>query len=183
VRGKGSCNMEKNKRNLLLEEIMTEYGDELVRLAYSYVKDVEIAKDITQNSFVKCYKKLDSFRGDSKIKTWLYRITINECKDYLKSWNHKKVQVVDYIQENTKSLLPSTETTVLKEAKNQEIKDIVLSLPKKYREVIYLYYFDSLNIEEVAEVTELGVNTVKTRLRRAKQRLKTILEEAEVYEG
>ncbi|RIW37270.1 sigma-70 family RNA polymerase sigma factor [Bacillus salacetis] len=174
--------MEKSKRNLLLEEIMTEYGDELVRLAYSYVKDVDIAKDITQNAFVKCYKKLDSFRGESKMKTWLYRITINECKDYLKSWNHKKVQVVDYIQENTKSLLPSAETTVLKDAKHQEIKNIVLSLPKKYREVIYLYYFDSLNIEEVAEVTELGVNTVKTRLRRAKQQLKIKLEEAEVYE-
>ncbi|MGF2616526.1 sigma-70 family RNA polymerase sigma factor [Rossellomorea vietnamensis] len=175
--------MEKSKRDSLLEQIMAEYGDELVRLAYSYVKDADIAKDITQNAFVKCYKKLDSFRGDSKMKTWLYRITINECKDHLKSWNHKKVQVMDYIQENTKSLLPSAETTVLKEAKNQEIKNIVLSLPKKYREVLYLYYYDSLNIEEVAEVTDLGVNTVKTRLRRAKERLRIKLEEAEVYEG
>lgn len=174
--------MDKSNRNLLLEEIMKEYGDELVRLAYSYVKDADIAKDITQNSFVKCYKKLDSFRGDSKIKTWLYRITINECKDHLKSWNHKKVQVLDYIQENTKSQLPSAETTVLKEAKNQQIKNIVLSLPKKYREVIHLYYFESLNIEEVAEVTDLAVNTVKTRLRRAKQRLKDKMEEADVYE-
>lgn len=174
--------MDKSNRNLLLEEIMKEYGDELVRLAYSYVKDADIAKDITQNSFVKCYKKLDSFRGDSKIKTWLYRITINECKDHLKSWNHKKVQVMDYIQENTKSQLPSAETTVLKETKNQQIKDIVLALPKKYREVIHLYYFESLNIEEVAEVTDLAVNTVKTRLRRAKQRLKIKMEEADVYE-
>ncbi|MGM0847422.1 MAG: sigma-70 family RNA polymerase sigma factor [Bacillota bacterium] len=174
--------MEKNQRDSLLEEIMKEYGDELVRLAYSYVKDVDIAKDITQNAFVKCYKKLDSFRGDSKMKTWLYRITINECKDHLKSWNHKKVQVMDYLQENTKSLFPSAESTVFKEAKSQEIKNIVLSLPKKYREVLHLYYYDSLNIEEVAEVTDLGVNTVKTRLRRAKQRLKIKLEEAELYE-
>ncbi|MGD6802790.1 sigma-70 family RNA polymerase sigma factor [Rossellomorea vietnamensis] len=173
--------MEKSKRDSLLEQIMKEYGDELVRLAYSYVKDVDIAKDITQNAFVKCYQKLDSFRGDSKMKTWLYRITINECKDHLKSWNHKKVRVMDYIQENTKSMLPSAESSVFKEAKNQEIKNIVLSLPKKYREVLYLYYYDSLNIEEVAEVTDLGVNTVKTRLRRAKQRLKIKLEEAELY--
>jgi RNA polymerase sigma factor (sigma-70 family) len=174
--------MEKRKRDLLLDEIMTEYGDELVRLAYSYVKDPDIARDITQNAFVKCYKKLDSFRGDAKMKTWLYRITINESKDYLKSWHHKKVQVFDYIQEGTQSLLPSVETTVVKEEKSKEIKDIIFSLPKKYREVIYLYYYDSLNIEEVAEVTQLQVNTVKTRLRRAKQRLKIKLEEAEVYE-
>lgn len=173
--------MEKSKRDSLLEQIMKEYGDELVRLAYSYVKDVDIAKDITQNAFVKCYQKLDSFRGDSKMKTWLYRITINECKDHLKSWNHKKVRVMDYIQENTKSALPSAESSVFNEAKNQEIKNIVLSLPNKYREVLYLYYYDSLNIEEVAEVTDLGVNTVKTRLRRAKQRLKIKLEEAELY--
>ena len=77
--------MDREEKAYVLEKIMIEYGNELVRLAFSYVKDAEIAKDIVQNTFVKCYKNLDSFRFDAQIKTWLYRITIKEYKDYLKS--------------------------------------------------------------------------------------------------
>lgn len=88
---------------------MIDYGNELVRLAFSYVKDAEIAKDMVQNSFIKCYKNMESFQFDAQIKTWLYRITINECKDYLKSWNYKMVQVKSFINETAKSILPSTE--------------------------------------------------------------------------
>lgn len=97
---------------------MIEYGNELVRLAFSYVKDTESAKDMVQNTFIKCYKNLDSFRFDAQIKTWLYRITINECKDYLKSWNYKMVQVKSFINETAKSILPSTERTVIDKYNN-----------------------------------------------------------------
>lgn len=158
---------------------MIEYGDELVRLAFSYVKDIGIAKDMVQNTFIKCYKNLDSFRFDAQIKTWLYRITINECKDYLKSWNYKKVQVRSILSETTRSILPSTEKAVIDKYTNEEIKDNIFSLPKMYREVIYLYYYDSLKTEEIADVLDIPVNTVKTRLRRAKQKLESMIKEAE----
>lgn len=160
---------------------MIEYGNELVRLAFSYVKDVETAKDLVQNTFIKCYKNIDSFRFDAQIKTWLYRITINECKDYLKSWNYKMVQVKSFINETAKSILPSTEKKVIDKYNNEEIKDTIYSLPKVYREVVYLYYYDSLSTEEIANVLDISVNTVKTRLRRAKQRLESMLKEAELH--
>ena len=160
---------------------MIEYGNELVRLAFSYVKDVETAKDLVQNTFIKCYKNIDSFRFDAQIKTWLYRITINECKDYLKSWNYKMVQVKSFINETAKSILPSTEKKVIDKYNNEEIKDTIYSLPKVYREVVYLYYYDSLSTEEIANVLDIPVNTVKTRLRRAKQRLESMLKEAELH--
>lgn len=159
---------------------MIEYGHELVRLAFTYVKDAGIAKDMVQNTFIKCYKNLGSFRFDAQIKTWLYRITINECKDYLKSWNYKKVQVRSFISETAKSVLPSTEKTVIDKYNNDEIKENILSLPKLYREVIYLYYYESLKTEEIAKVLDISVNTVKTRLRRAKQRLESKIKEAQV---
>ena len=162
--------MDREEKDYILEKIMIEYGNELVRLAFSYVKDVEIAKDMVQNTFIKCYKNLDSFRFDAQVKTWLYRITINECKDYLKSWNYRMVQVKSFINETTKSILPSTEKAVIDKYSNEEIKDTIFSLPKVYREVVYLYYYDSLSTEEIANVLDLPVNTVKTRLRRAKQR-------------
>lgn len=160
---------------------MIEYGNELVRLAFSYVKDTEIAKDMVQNTFINCYKNLDSFRYDAQVKTWLYRITINECKDYLKSWNYKMVQVRSFINETTRSMLPSTERTVIDKYNNQEMKESIFSLPKVYREVIYLYYYDSLTTVEIANVLDIPVNTVKTRLRRAKQRLESLIKEAEFY--
>ena len=159
---------------------MIDYGNELVRLAFSYVNDAEIAKDLVQNTFIKCYKKLESFRFDAQIKTWLYRITINECKDYLKSWHYKMVRVKSFINETTKSIIPSTEKTVIENYNKEEIKDMIFSLPKVYREVVYLYYYDSLTSEEIASVLGISVNTVKTRLRRAKQRLGSLIKEAEV---
>ncbi|MFJ5625300.1 sigma-70 family RNA polymerase sigma factor [Peribacillus loiseleuriae] len=174
--------MDKEEKDFLLEKVMIEYGNELVRLAFSYVKDTESAKDMVQNTFIKCYKNLDSFRFDAQIKTWLYRITINECKDYLKSWNYKMVQVKSFINETAKSILPSTERTVIDKYNNEEIKDTIFSLPKVYREVVYLYYYESLKTEEIAKVLDIPVNTVKTRLRRAKQRLEPMIKEAKLNE-
>lgn len=159
---------------------MIEYGDELVRLAFSYVKDAEIAKDMVQNTFIKCYKNLDSFRKDAQIKTWIYRITINECKDYLKSWNNKMVQVKSFINETVRSISPSVEKTVIDKYNSEEMKDAIFSIPKVYREVIFLYYYDSLNTEEIATVLDISVNTVKTRLRRARQKLQLMIKEEEL---
>jgi len=173
--------LDREEKNYILEKMMIEYGNELVRLAFSYVKDTEIAKDMVQNTFINCYKNLDSFRYDAQVKTWLYRITINECKDYLKSWNYKMVQVRSFINETTRSMLPSTERTVIDKYNNQEMKESIFSLPKVYREVIYLYYYDSLTTVEIANVLDIPVNTVKTRLRRAKQRLESLIKEAEFY--
>ena len=174
--------LDKEEKDFILEKLMVEYGDELVRLAFSYVKDAENAKDLVQNTFIKCYKNLDSFRFDAQIKTWLYRITINECKDYLKSWNHRMVQVKSFIHDTAISLLPSTEHAVIDKHHEQYIKNTIYSLPKVYREVVYLYYYESLKTTEISEVMDIPANTVKTRLRRAKQRLEPMIKEAELHE-
>ncbi|MER2107332.1 MAG: sigma-70 family RNA polymerase sigma factor [Solibacillus sp.] len=173
--------MNREEKNFLLEKLMIDHGNELVRLAFSYVKDAEVAKDMVQNTFIKCYKHLDTFRFDAQIKTWLYRITINECKDYLKSWHYKMVQVKSFIHETARSVMPSTEKAVMDKYNHAEIKQTIYSLPKMYREVVYLYYYESLNTEEIANVLDVSVNTVKTRLRRAKQRLELKIKEAELH--
>lgn len=173
--------MKIDRKEDILEDIMIEHGSDLVGLAFNYVKDKEIAKDMVQNTFIKCYENLDHFRFDSSIKTWLYRITINQCKDYLKSWHYRKVQTRDLFENTVKSFLPSPEDKVIRDAEQKEMQDLIFSLPKKYQEVIFLYYYKSLSIDEIAEVEELNINTVKTRLRRAKQRLKILIKEANVY--
>ena len=68
----------------LIDEIMNKYGQEVLQLVYSYVNNKEVAEDLTQDIFVKCYKSLHTYKGNSNLKTWLWRIAINHCKDYLK---------------------------------------------------------------------------------------------------
>ncbi|MFC0561692.1 sigma-70 family RNA polymerase sigma factor [Halalkalibacter alkalisediminis] len=173
--------MNKKEKDILLEKLMVEYGNELFRLTFTYVKDKELAKDLVQNTFIKCYENLETFRNDSKIKTWLYRIAINECKDHFRSWQYKKVQVNNLLGVYKGLSVPSFENKIIQKSNALNIKEVVFSLPKKYSEIINLYYFSSLKIEEIADVTGLQVNTVKTRLRRAKQKLKNKVGEVEIY--
>ena len=164
-------------REALIDEIMTKYGQEILQLVYSYVKNKEIAEDLTQDIFVKCYKSLSTYKGKSKLRTWLWRIAINHCKDYLKSWYNKNVLITEneYVYSGKQN--ESVEQTVIQQDDDQQLAAVVMSLPINYREVIYLFYFEELPIKEIAAVLQVKENTVKTRLRRAKELLKERLEE------
>ncbi|MYL51319.1 sigma-70 family RNA polymerase sigma factor [Halobacillus litoralis] len=155
-----------------LEEWIQEYGHDLKWLAYSYVKDYAIAEDITQETFIKAYQKYASFKKESTIKTWLYKITINLCKDHLKSSYMKRV-----VKKGTELFrsIPSTKETpeefVLQQDEDETLLAHVLKLEDKYREIIILYYFEEFDINELANVLNTSPNTIKTRLRRARQLL------------
>ncbi|MDZ5471438.1 sigma-70 family RNA polymerase sigma factor [Bacillus sp. 31A1R] len=160
-----------------LEAIMIEYGTELSLLAYTYVKNVETSKDIVQNVFIKCYKHLHSFQGHSTVKTWLYRITINECKDFLRSAFFRKVIPIGLIKDEQKQATNTPETALIYKSNQQEMLNTILLLPPKYREVILLFYIQELSHQEIIETLGINSNTLKTRLSRAKARLHTIMEE------
>lgn len=160
-----------------IDEIMTRYGQEILQLAYSYVKNKQIAEDLTQEIFVKCYKSLHTYSGKSKFRTWLWKIASNHCKDYLKSWYNQNVFTTDYqpIYDSIQS--ESVEQTVIQDEEDGQLASAVMELPVNYREVIYLFYFEEMSIKEIAVVTEAKENTIKTRLKRAKELLKERLEE------
>lgn len=173
--------MESSKKEAILEEVMIEHGDDLVRLAFNYVKDKETAKDMVQNTFIKCYEHLDTFRNDASLKTWLYRITINQCKDYLRSWHYRMVKSKNVLESTIRAFTQSPDENVIQDSEAERVKDAIHSLPKNYSEVIYLYYYKYLSIPEISEVTGLNRNTVKTRLKRARQKLKILMKEADIY--
>jgi RNA polymerase sigma-70 factor, ECF subfamily len=160
-----------------IDEIMNRYGQEILQLSFSYVKNKQIAEDLTQEIFVKCYKSLHTYSGKSKFRTWLWRIASNHCKDYLKSWYNKNVFTTDYqpIYDSIQS--DSVEQTVIREEDDDQLASAVMELPINYREVIYLFYFEEMSIKEISVVTEVKENTIKTRLKRAKELLKERLEE------
>lgn len=155
-----------------IEQWIHEYGHDLKWLAYSYVKDYSIAEDITQETFIKAYQKYATFKKESTIKTWLYKITINSCKDYLKSSYMKRVvkKGADLFR-SIPSPKETPEESLLKQDEDEALIAQVLKLENKYREVIILYYFEEFDIKDLAHVLHISPNTVKTRLRRARQLL------------
>ncbi|AEG60271.1 sigma-70 family RNA polymerase sigma factor [Desulforamulus ruminis] len=158
-----------------LDFIMIQYGKDILQLAYTYVKDLSQAEDLAQEIFIKCFRHLDSFKQQANVKTWLYRIASNHCKDYLKSWHHRKVTVNDKITELLLFSNHQVDEEVIKKDEDEELVEAVFQLKIKYREVIYLYYYEDFSIKEISQALKVNENTVKTRLKRARQLLKEIL--------
>ncbi|WP_099354073.1 sigma-70 family RNA polymerase sigma factor [Fredinandcohnia onubensis] len=153
--------------------LMDEYGQNVIMLAYTYVNQKQLAEDIAQEVFIKCYEKLDSFRHESSYKTWLYRITINKCKDVLRSSSYKYLIFTDYIR--SKKLIHSAESESIHNEEKLLIAKQVMALPVKLREVIILYYYQDLKTAEIAEMLNSNISTVKTRLHRARNILEKTL--------
>lgn len=160
----------------LIDELMGTYGQEIQQLVFAYVHNETIAEDLTQEIFVKCYKSLAFFKGKSSIKTWLWRIAINHAKDYLKSWYSQSVKPADDFSLIIADEKESIEQTIIQQDEDAQLADAVMQLTIKYREVIYLFYYEECSIKEIAEVLEVNQNTVKTRLRKSKSLLKEMLE-------
>lgn len=168
-----------DQKEEMLDEIMDTYGQMIQQLAYTYVKDKSIAEDLTQDIFIKVYKKLEQYDGRASIKTWIYQIAINHCKDYLKSWYHRKVMLTEKMSEMIASKRDNIEQQIIEKNEEKQLVNAVLQLPVKYREVVFLYYFEELSIHEMSETLTTNANTLKTRLKRARQLLKQKLEEEE----
>ena len=128
-------------KELLVDKMMEQYGQEILQLAYSYVNNKTIAEDLTQDIFVKCYKNLHTYSGKSKLRTWLWRIAMNHCKDFLRSWYNRNVVVTgdDFSQSGTKKEL--VEQAVIQKEEDDQLISAIMTLPIKYREVIYLFYY------------------------------------------
>ncbi|MEV5039568.1 sigma-70 family RNA polymerase sigma factor [Peribacillus frigoritolerans] len=160
----------------LLDEMISLYGQDILQLVYSYIKDAVVAEDLTQEIFIKCYKALPTYNQQSNIRTWLWRIAINHCKDYRKSWYFRKVSTAEEEQEWTSS--DNVEEEVIQQDEDRQLAVAVMELPIQYRELIYLHYFQEMKLKEISDITGVKLGTVKTRMRQAKRRLKTYWEES-----
>lgn len=168
VREKGGEGLEKWEKDRLLTEAMDEYGHYLVRLAFSFVKERTKAEDIVQDVFLRYYINLEKFEGRSSVKTFLYRITVNECHNHFRSWAHRKIELSNKLNLASPEK-NSAEETALASEKSSEVAVAVGKLPVKYREVIWLHYYAELSIKEISEVLKISDNTVKTRLARGRK--------------
>ncbi len=143
-----------------------------------YYKDTHLSDDITQEVFIKVFKKWDSFRNESSVKTWLLKITRNTALNYLKSSYFKRISLVSFFRNDKE--YPSAEKQFLQKETMNEVWDIVLKLPQKHREVLILDAKYELSYDEIAETLGVSIGTVKSRLHRARARVSKILAEDEL---
>jgi RNA polymerase sigma factor (sigma-70 family) len=168
--------VNQDNKDAWFEKIMDDYGDRLTKLSYNYTKDWNLAEDIVQDVFITCYKKYENINKIVSFKAWIFRITINKCKDVLKSSIFRRVVSNSNLLKFTTSSELSPEMAILKSSEEEFLSTCVLVLPIKYREVITLYYYEELSIEEISEILKINRNTIKTRLNRARMKLKELLE-------
>ena len=149
---------------------MEQYGSGLLRMSALYLKDADLAQDAVQETFIKAYRHLNDYRGESSEKTWLTSICLNTCRDMLRGrWFRFVDRRIDLSQ------LP--EQTVQLEDGDKEIMESVMALPVKLREVILLCSFEGMSTYEAAESLGITQQAVSSRLKRAKEKLRKELKE------
>ncbi|RKD24759.1 RNA polymerase sigma-70 factor, ECF subfamily [Caminicella sporogenes DSM 14501] len=148
--------------------LINEYGTEILRLSYLYLKDYQLAEDACQDTFLKVYNKFHTFKGDSSEKTWITRICINVCKNYLRSSWLKRIVLNDKKLKNKKDL----DKELFNKVENNDLLKSIMNLKPKYREVILMYYYQQFTVKEIAEILCISESNVYTRLSRARKELK-----------
>ena len=156
--------------------LVIKYQHKIIQLVNRYVKDPSEAQDVAQEAFIKAYRALKNFRGDSAFYTWLYRIAINTAKNYLLSRSRRRydyqVDIQDAEQlENASQLkgMDTPEYLLMTDDIITAIKTAIELLPKEMQTAIMLREFDSLSYEEIAETMECPVGTVRSRIFRARE--------------
>ena len=159
-----------------ISRMVKTYEKDLLRLCCMYLKDAVMAEDAVQETFLKAYKSLHAFRGESSEKTWLMRIAINVCKDMQRTaWfrNLGKMVSIENVQ------IPAEQEMSI----SSELVSEIMKLPSKYKEVVLLYYYEGMNQSEVAQILSVSITTVHRRLEKARELLKKQLEGGNVLEA
>ena len=146
-----------------MERLLEEEGDRLLRMCALYLKDPALAEDAVQDAFVRAMQAWPRFRGECSERTFLVRIAVNVCKNYLKSpWHRRRApaQALEAVPAQAEEL------------PDDNLPRAVMALPRKYRETVILYYYQELKACEIAALLGVSVSTVTVRLSRARGMLK-----------
>ena len=145
-----------------VNRVIELYGDTVRRLCMIYLKNYADTEDIFQNVFLKYATSSIKFENDEHEKAWFIRVTINKCKDLLKSFFRNRTVSLDDIVEKPEAI-PSD---------YREVLEAVLSLPQKYRNVVYLHYYEGYSAPQISHILGKNVNTVYTLPTRSKKMLR-----------
>jgi RNA polymerase sigma-70 factor (ECF subfamily) len=158
-------------------ELVRRYQDPVYGMVARFVGGSEDAQDVAQEVFLRVFRGLDGFKGESKFSTWLYRITYNLCADWLRrnrrpDRSAAAVEEADSLPDGRVDL----EEGFLEEEQRVAVRHALSELDEKYRSVVDLHYYQKLSYDQIAVVLDMPVKTVETRLYRARKTLRESLE-------
>ena len=166
-------------------EFVNTYKQRIFSTVYNIVNNPTDAADITQDVFIKASQSIHSFKGNSSLSTWLYRIAVNMALSFIRKNKSRQTLSIDELDESgvtpeTLRLIPSTSgsdrSTALKELQ-KKLNDALASLSNNHRTVFVLFEIEGLSHQQIAEVVGCSVGTVRSRLHYAKQQLQSMLKE------
>ncbi|WP_439127706.1 RNA polymerase sigma factor [Polaribacter sp.] len=158
--------------------LVDSYKDMVFSLAYKMTKNKQEAEEISQDTFVKAFKNIRKFKGDSKFSTWLYRIAYHTSLDYIKKdKNHKHTLEINEITLNQITSVNNILQGIERKERAKLVDNCLLKLPEDERSLLWMFYFDELNLKEIIEVTALSEANIKVKLHRARKKLLTIVKE------
>lgn len=164
------------------EELVRRYQRPIVNYVYRMLSDYDASLDVTQEVFIKVYNSMTRYSSDYKFSTWLYRIAHNAAIDYMRrhSVNEQSIEAENAdgsYQLQIESTQPTPEQERERSEWRTEIESVVKCLPSVYRELILLRHSQDLSYDEIAEITNLPLGTVKNRLFRAREMMREIFVE------
>lgn len=165
--------------NIQLDKIIDDYWSDVWNYVFSLTQNIDVSDDLAQECFIKAYAYLDSFRGESTMKTWLLRIARNLVYDYRRSAWFRKVVITD--KDAIDGFVSSAESEAIRKMVTEEVWTFVLSLPRNLREVLVLHGHHQLSVAEISDVLQVNERAIRSRLHRARVRMRTLLTEDDIY--
>ena len=162
------------------EQLMTPLEKQICRVCWHYTGEREAASDCGQDAMVRIWRGLAGYRGDCAFETWVYRVAANCCMDYLRKKKRDKSVSVEPLREqgfDPADPNPGTEEQVVAADERQRLREAITQLPEDQREALILTQLEKVPYEEAANRLGVSEGTVKSRVNRAKARLKEILSE------
>lgn len=145
-------------------DIYNRHVDTIYRVCFIYMKNKSDTEDMVQTTFIKLIKSNKKFESSEHEKAWLIRTATNTCKNSVKHWFRKNINI-DYIDEVSENI--KDDTTI----------SLILSLPDKYKSVIYMYYYEGFSTKEIANILNMKEATVRSNLSRGRTLLKNVIKE------
>lgn len=158
--------------------LVERYKDLVYTLAIRMLQNREEAEEVAQDTFIKIYKSLNSFKGNSKISTWIYKVTYNTCLDRIKK-NKRQMNVVaiDEFTEHQVKTIENALDALEKKEYQQAIQECLQKLSSEDSFLLTLYYFEDLSLEEISKIVNIEANTVKVKLFRCRKKLASLLKQ------
>tara|TARA_Y100000817_G_C16745234_1_gene494356 strand:- start:273 stop:881 length:609 start_codon:yes stop_codon:yes gene_type:complete len=161
-------NLVKKGDSRAFDILVVKYQDRLIYSVYKFCKDLELSQDITQEAFVKAFRNIDKFRGESSFYTWIYRIAINTAKNYFSNKSRGaetyNEDILDTALSDMSLNSDNPETLLAAEEMKDAVNQAFQNLPDEIRSTLSLREYDGLSYEEIAKIQNCPIGTVRSRI-------------------